>query len=280
MPDYLVHWYEALQNFTGRHLTRQVDRLVAISGVIRFLERRLGIKSYYGMWLDFFPGDLLWKLAHSKKSVERLRGVPTWSWASLTAKVTPAFDFKRPFLHINNVRMKENSTQDLLLVVTGKLLSMTYQDASQPLPRLSERERRLRTLIGVGQEKKMLRALTNNKDPPITEGRWAVDGMKGVVNCVAILDFQLHDSESLPGSQFMPMILQPSKFFSKGSPLVHCYGLGIKPSSLRQGCYQRIGVFEVVFDMSSRRRDRLRTWRDKVEEPIWPHGSWQTIRLV
>lgn len=280
IPDYLAHWHDALRDYTGRDLTCQIDRLVAISGVIKFLERRLGRKTSHGMWLDFFPGELLWQLLRSKKKVQRLKGAPTWSWTSLTARITLAFDAKKPFLHVSNVKMNEISKEKTTLVVRGRIFSMTYHDASQPRPRLSERERRLRALIGVGQEQKFHRALTNNTDAPVTEGRWAVDGMKGVIDCVAVLDFGAHDPESLSGTQFIPMVLQSSKFFCKDSPLVHCYGLGIKPSSLRRGYYQRLGVFNVVLDMGSRRRDRLWAWKAKVEEPIWPHDNWQTIRIV
>lgn len=279
VPQYLANWYDALQNFTARDLTKPTDRLVAISGVIKFLERSLNRKSCYGMWLDFFPSDLLWKLPGWRNTPDRLEGLPTWSWASLTAAVKPAYDTKRRFLPVRYIRMKEFVFEEMLLVLEGKLLCMTYKDASCPLPRPSERERRLKALIGAGQERKV-RALMDDRDAPTTEGRWSLDGMRNIIDCVATLDFGPYDSKS-PGKCFMvPMILQASKHFSKDSPLIHCHGLGIQSSPSRPGCYQRLGVFDMILDMESRRRDRLWTWKGKIEEPIWPQDARQVIRLV
>lgn len=278
VPEHLALWYRALQDFTARQLTRPTDRLVAISGVIKFLERKLSRHNRYGMWLDFFPCDLLWKLPGWRGTTERLEGLPTWSWASLTATVAPAFDIEKAFLPVKGTRLI--SVQDFSLTIEGRLLYLSCKDASHPNPRLSPREWRLKALSGAGREQKV-RALMDRRGTSRTEFRWTVDGMKGVVDCVGILDLGSSEDNPTVGEHLMlPMIVQVSKHFSKDSPLVHLYGIGIRRSASAPGCFERFGAFDVVFDMRPRRRDRLRTWKDEAEEPIWPQGELQIIQLV
>ncbi|KAF1975236.1 HET-domain-containing protein, partial [Bimuria novae-zelandiae CBS 107.79] len=86
VPEWLGQWYTDLFDFSGRDLTKATDRLTAIAGVISHRERASGRKTDYGVWLDFWPFDLLWSCLYGERA-ERLDGAPTWSWASLTAQV-------------------------------------------------------------------------------------------------------------------------------------------------------------------------------------------------
>lgn len=293
VPDFLMHWYEDLQDFSGRNLTKPTDRLVAISGVIKYIERNVSMKSYYGMWMDIIVIDLLWKHSGWSERLQRLIDVPTWSWASLMGRVAPAFDVKRPFVPVKGVKIQQNDEDAKILVLEGRILQTMLTEASHPLRILSERERKLRALIGAGRERKVRALMGDDSDAIDGNGHWSVSGMKGIIDCSPTLDFASQDHESLAKDTnqqdmklqvrsfvMIPLIVQASKFFSKDTPLVQCYGLLIKPSSMRDECYERVGVLELTLDMSTRRRDKFRKWRGVIEEPNWPQDSWKTVGIV
>jgi hypothetical protein len=79
-------WYEMIEHYSGRNLTRQEDKLMAITGVASFIQENTELVYNSGMWEDIMPFNLLWTLA-SKPKVRPSRRVPTWSWASVDGKI-------------------------------------------------------------------------------------------------------------------------------------------------------------------------------------------------
>lgn len=87
--DTYQKWRRIVQKYTECDpLTKDNDKLVAISGLANFFSQRLG-NYYAGLWEDMLPFDLLWDLG-STGQIRRPEAyrAPTWSWASLDGKIT------------------------------------------------------------------------------------------------------------------------------------------------------------------------------------------------
>jgi hypothetical protein len=91
--ELLTAWCDLVAAYTKGHLTRQSDKLVAISGVAKRVARLISSEYLAGLWRVGFPGQLLWNVTHvrgSKAKTTRQQSycAPSWSWASMDGPVT------------------------------------------------------------------------------------------------------------------------------------------------------------------------------------------------
>ncbi|KAH7009204.1 heterokaryon incompatibility protein-domain-containing protein [Microdochium trichocladiopsis] len=93
---YSPSWHRLVEEYTGRLLTFQSDKLIAISGIARKLEdnadrRNIQIGHYVaGLWRLTFFLDLLWKADTKTSSMTQHSNTyraPSWSWASMDGPV-------------------------------------------------------------------------------------------------------------------------------------------------------------------------------------------------
>ncbi|PVH81233.1 HET-domain-containing protein [Cadophora sp. DSE1049] len=85
-------WLDVVEEYSKLCLTRESDRLPALTGVATVFQRRLGCAYLAGIWQDDIARGILWAVAQhqrvrSPRSVRRHNFAPTWSWASLTMDV-------------------------------------------------------------------------------------------------------------------------------------------------------------------------------------------------
>jgi hypothetical protein len=93
-------WDNIVGAFCRCDLTREEDKLVAVSGIAKFIQSRYpGLKYFAGMWQKGLPESLLW-LVFELKQVNgepsrraKLYRAPSWSWASVDGKI---FMISRP----------------------------------------------------------------------------------------------------------------------------------------------------------------------------------------
>ncbi|KAF4447929.1 HET-domain-containing protein [Fusarium austroafricanum] len=81
-------WQTVLGHYSSLKLTKESDRLPALSGLASRAASQLG-KYYCGLWSNTFISDLLWRVNTLHEGVNRpsrYRG-PTWSWVSTTGAV-------------------------------------------------------------------------------------------------------------------------------------------------------------------------------------------------
>ncbi|KDR77071.1 hypothetical protein GALMADRAFT_34552, partial [Galerina marginata CBS 339.88] len=80
-------WSRIISMYNPCGLTYGTDKLVAISGIVKLVESKTGLHSLAGIWKEYLFPELLW---YVNGEAERPKGVyqaPTWSWASLNARV-------------------------------------------------------------------------------------------------------------------------------------------------------------------------------------------------
>lgn len=86
---FLKSWRSTLKLFTGTTLSIKADRLPAIQGLIKEIQRSTGWKNAFGLWECFMVEELMWSPDQTPHA--RLPNVPTWSWISVEGRVIYAF---------------------------------------------------------------------------------------------------------------------------------------------------------------------------------------------
>lgn len=79
-----VSWNKILDAYTQTALTVKTDRLIALTGIIRAIERSTGWRIIDGLWEPFIIRDLLWMNTNRKQETQVVAG-PSWWWISLNA---------------------------------------------------------------------------------------------------------------------------------------------------------------------------------------------------
>lgn len=91
-----TRWINLVNDYTNRSLTRQGDKLLAISGLARKMQEDKEASYWAGLWSDTFPSSLLWWVLDRYQTPGALTcfskriipfQAPTWSWASVTGRI-------------------------------------------------------------------------------------------------------------------------------------------------------------------------------------------------
>ncbi|KAF4628632.1 hypothetical protein G7Y89_g9519 [Cudoniella acicularis] len=80
-------WVRLLAVYSERALTKDFDKLPALSGLASEFAKRTGDEYLAGLWKQFLPVGLLWEVKN-KAASRRVPGrAPSWSWASVEGKL-------------------------------------------------------------------------------------------------------------------------------------------------------------------------------------------------
>ncbi|KAF5568927.1 heterokaryon incompatibility protein [Fusarium phyllophilum] len=85
--DFSFTWYDWMEEFTSKYLTRETDRLPAVAGMASYIASLSGMKYKAGLWEEDILRGLMWRRSSSGHSKRVPGGAPTWSWASITGPV-------------------------------------------------------------------------------------------------------------------------------------------------------------------------------------------------
>lgn len=94
--DGYAYWDGIVDVYTRCSLTRQSDKLIALSGIAKEMSTLLHDKYLAGLWETNLPYQLLWSIARPLTDNKgqpcfrpRSYQAPTWSWASMDGHVVP-----------------------------------------------------------------------------------------------------------------------------------------------------------------------------------------------
>ncbi|KAI4864850.1 heterokaryon incompatibility protein-domain-containing protein [Hypoxylon rubiginosum] len=84
-----VDWYNMIEDYTGRDITKDSDRLPALFGLAKALEVQTGDKYLIGIWLNGLLEGLMWCAASTDNLLARPRSysAPSWAWVSVKGQV-------------------------------------------------------------------------------------------------------------------------------------------------------------------------------------------------
>lgn len=141
-------WTGILETYTASKLTYTSDKLVAISGIVKLMERTLRDQYCAGLWRKNLAIHLFW---FSGCNEQRLRPrpdpyrAPSWSWASLDGPISLGFydkDFYNDMKTLINITECEieSTIDDPTSVVTGGTLRLSGWLATMQLQAESQNE--------------------------------------------------------------------------------------------------------------------------------------------
>lgn len=93
-PEIIHTWTRLVQTYTRGGLTKETDKLVAISGLAKALAAQSGMEYLAGLWNRQLVQQLLWRAESPSKRPAVFRA-PSWSWASTNSKISWTFDESR-----------------------------------------------------------------------------------------------------------------------------------------------------------------------------------------
>lgn len=81
-------WYELMEDYSFRQLTKETDKLTALAGLARSFQPVFPQAQYLpGIWSTHLPAALLWRTRYTARRPQSYIA-PTWSWASVIGTIT------------------------------------------------------------------------------------------------------------------------------------------------------------------------------------------------
>lgn len=86
----MMIWHELVEQYTRCSLTMDEDKLVAISGIAKIVQRKLKDDYLAGLWRRNLLEDLLWDVLPIEVRAQRpdRYRAPSWSWASVDGRIS------------------------------------------------------------------------------------------------------------------------------------------------------------------------------------------------
>nr|RBQ94375.1 hypothetical protein FVER53263_09880 [Fusarium verticillioides] len=76
-------WYELVELYTRRNLTKRTDRILAISGLAQIFSPMRGGEYAAGLWVKDMPETLLWENSSAALNPRPSDQGPSWSWTAI-----------------------------------------------------------------------------------------------------------------------------------------------------------------------------------------------------
>lgn len=128
--DALVEtWEMLLMDYTRAGLTKETDKLVAISGLAKALAAQSGIQYLAGLWNYDLERQLHWHVESSSKRPDVFRA-PSWSWASTNSIISYGDYIDTPAIKV--LRVQLNSASPIESFATFKSSPITIRGVLVP----------------------------------------------------------------------------------------------------------------------------------------------------
>ncbi|EXM17154.1 hypothetical protein FOTG_14639 [Fusarium oxysporum f. sp. vasinfectum 25433] len=103
--DHLIlwEWNSLVQRYTQRNLTRQTDRILAISGLAQIFSPMRGGAYVAGLWVKDFPDTLLWENRSRALYPRPSDQGPSWSWTAINSTVTWGAGHGKDVLSVDSI---------------------------------------------------------------------------------------------------------------------------------------------------------------------------------
>lgn len=259
-------WALLVYEYSGRRrLTKQSDKLVAISGLAENLSNGWnGITYLAGLWSFCLRQNLLWKCSEVEQSKARNTGVaPSWSWASLNTECSlptpsPLDAGVDSLAAVLEAMVTPSRPMHLFGQVSGGTVRI-----KGPLLRATVRYR-------------------SHSPQDSIRGWWESDADEECASVVHVLamDWDEKEARDLAVAQSAMVYLAPLevrlRFQIPSLWHLRLKGLILRSASAshRKGEFERLGVFEISDSIKRRRpRGRFNPYRSKVQNTLEESSS-------
>jgi hypothetical protein len=80
-------WFEMVEKYSARKLTRGTDKLKAMSGIAYFVQKNTTLQYSAGLWKEMLAFNLLW-ISCNPPDERPVRNIPSWSWGSVDGQIS------------------------------------------------------------------------------------------------------------------------------------------------------------------------------------------------
>jgi Heterokaryon incompatibility protein (HET) len=91
-----IEWFRLVEMYTRCGLTKEEDKLIAISGLAKRIHTKLKIGYLAGLWADRIYAGLLWMAEVEPLRKPTFLRAPSWSWASVDGPIQYPVGVARP----------------------------------------------------------------------------------------------------------------------------------------------------------------------------------------
>ncbi|TVY70221.1 hypothetical protein Focb16_v000155 [Fusarium oxysporum f. sp. cubense] len=157
--DHLIlwEWNSLVQRYTQRNLTRQTDRILAISGLAQIFSPMRGGAYAAGLWVKDFPNTLLWENRSRALYPRPSDQGPSWSWTAINSTVTWGAGHGKDVLSVDSIECDLDqpsapfgSVKRGALRVTGPALDLEWKRTKSTSSLMSPGGHHLRYLMPDG----------------------------------------------------------------------------------------------------------------------------------
>lgn len=227
-PDGFEYWENVVQYYSDTNVTIGTDRLVAVSGIMKSIQPKIGAEYIAGLWNYQVEYQLLWKAVHSGQCTRPAEYVaPTWSWASVQGQVEGLTQQWTILPHSHLVTVVEVRVQPVADAF-GQVLKGGFI--------------KLRGQLTTGYAGRK-----ENSERKSSGFRWVGD---------LTMNFDTSENISKKEIYWLP-ILSLHPVSRRHKVLGHSnqgYGLMLLPSDKRHGVFTRCGIYMASFDNGGRRK--------------------------
>jgi hypothetical protein len=108
VPEYLLAWFELIEDYRSRMLSVSSHRTMAIAGVAEAFQHEHDLTYFAGAWVQFLPYCLLWSISgqhsfdgHPPREPAAM-AAPSWSWFAQPICHTICLRFEYHYNHYEN----------------------------------------------------------------------------------------------------------------------------------------------------------------------------------
>jgi len=232
-PNVLALWRRILADFNQRSITKDNDRLPAISGIAKEVARHTGYHYKAGLWSENIHEELFW---HSTRD-PRYRGTkptsyvaPSWSWASLNFS---PIGIEVPFWRIFHIGHEIKPIAEILNFSVTNTGPDAYGQVSSASLEVRSKYREISEVVDEGT--RLILDYTPQTIPREQRHHWDLQEVEDS-------DKYYQDSvSSIPPTAGFLQILRVH-----GEPSSHTWCLVVIPVAGTRRTFQRIGVASFV----------------------------------
>lgn len=222
-------WGYIVRQYTRGELSKPGDKLVAISGIAKLMQRYLGGEDEYvaGLWKRHLVHQLLWEV-ESKQAVQRPEEyrAPSWSWAAVDGEI------RQPY----GDRYYQQERTQVVSILSVEVLSQSGDKFLE----IRSGSLRLAGLLSKAYYHRVMRSAR-----PM--GRLVMNG-DTIHEGVALLDLKLPDRNDRL-MYCMPLL----QWKHENNQQTYTRGLLLSPTAQKSGVYARGGVFHIPSSEGSAR---------------------------
>lgn len=234
-------WYNLVQNYKGRLLTKDTDMLPALSGLASEFGKHIQQKYLAGLWNVELANGLLWHARDAYLERPSTYTAPSWSWAALNGpiayqlavrKITSAID-------IQSITMKIKSADPFGSVEGGSLVLSGWIKKSSHSNTVAQQNTTLRPVLlpsyPVSDTKRLIYCLNHLMDATGEVIGWtAFDEADTAAEEERFTCLRVSDNHYPPG------IHQPPRDRADTHNI-----LILKPTNTKPNEYRRVGMGEI-----------------------------------